>query len=319
MQPLFSLIIPVYNVERYIVDCAESILRQKFNDCEVIFVDDGSLDSSAIKIADVIATHSLQNWRVLHKPNGGLSSARNFGLTAASGKYVWFVDSDDLLAPGSLWMLKDILDKHTDFDLLLFGYRRFRDESSLEKEYSKDIQLGSYDGAGFLTDIFKRRRESYSWSFVAKRTVYTNNSVTFPEGKNYEDMATTYKLAYFACKVGYIHNIVYLYRDREGSISNTAANRNTRDLFENLTEAETFFASHKSQVYTNDYADFAAYFSLLAYQQTFSRETWRQTKQVFAKLHWQQISIKYRLAFTLASVRLLKVTQWIRKVLTASK
>lgn len=319
MQPLFSLIIPVYNVEKYIVACAESILRQNFNDCEVIFVDDGSLDSSATKIADVIATRSLQNWKVLHKPNGGLSSARNFGLTAASGKYVWFVDSDDLLAPGSLRMLKDILDKHTDFDLLLFGYRRFRNESGLDKEFSRDIRLSSYDGVGFLTDIFKRRRESYSWSFVAKRAVYTNHGVTFPEGKNYEDMATTYKLAYFAGNVGYIDNIAYLYRDRDGSISNTTANRNTRDLFENLSEVETFFASHKSQVYTDDYADFAAYFALLAYQQTFSRETWRQAKQVFLKLNWQQISMKYRLAFILASLRLLKVTQWVRRVLTGSK
>ena len=92
-----SIIVPVYNVEKYLEDCVESLLNQTYQNYEIILVDDGSTDSSG-KICDIVA-ESSSKIKVIHKENGGLSSARNTGLRAARGRYIGFVDSDDYILP----------------------------------------------------------------------------------------------------------------------------------------------------------------------------------------------------------------------------
>ena len=104
---LLSIIIPVYNVESYLPRCAESVFSQMTNECEVIFVDDGSTDDSG-RICDNYAS-SRANVSVVHKKNGGLSSARNVGMKSASGQYLLFVDSDDYLLRNAIDDLLSII------------------------------------------------------------------------------------------------------------------------------------------------------------------------------------------------------------------
>ena len=108
MKPLLSVIVPVYNVEKYLKRCLESILVQSWNDYEIILVDDGSTDSSA-QICDVYA-EKYEMIRVIHKENKGLSDTRNRGIEEASGEYVYFPDSDDWLEPNTFSELSDVIE-----------------------------------------------------------------------------------------------------------------------------------------------------------------------------------------------------------------
>ena len=116
MNEQISVIIPVYNVEKYLSDCVESVLRQTYTDLEIILVDDGSKDASG-RICDDYAKQDLRV-RVIHKQNGGLSSARNAGIESANGQYLYFLDSDDWIAENAIELLYEAI-KNTQSDLAL--------------------------------------------------------------------------------------------------------------------------------------------------------------------------------------------------------
>ncbi len=120
-SPFLSIILPIYNVEKYLDRCMKSILKQSFKDYEIILVDDGSTDSSPI-LCDKYGKQ-LNKVKVLHKSNGGLSSARNAGLELAKGKYIFWLDSDDYISEEALSSIVKTLNK-SEVDILKFNYRR---------------------------------------------------------------------------------------------------------------------------------------------------------------------------------------------------
>lgn len=102
---LFSIIIPVYNTKKYLRECVQSIVRQTFTDYEIILIDDGSTDGSS-ELCDELSGDKI---RVFHVKNQGVANARNIGIDAASGEYIWFVDSDDTIIDSSLTILRDLI------------------------------------------------------------------------------------------------------------------------------------------------------------------------------------------------------------------
>lgn len=155
-MPFFSIIVPVYNTEKYLQRCVESILQQDCREFELILVDDGSSDSSA-EICDWYKKE--ENVFVYHKMNGGVSSARNFGLKYARGKWIWFVDSDDYIVKGSLKKLYNfILENPCD----LYIFNNDTREKVLEKSF--DIFLEKY--------YF-----SYNLGFQLWNKIYLNSNI----------------------------------------------------------------------------------------------------------------------------------------------
>ena len=150
MSPFFSIILPIYNIEAYLRRGVQSILEQSFQDYEIILVDDGSTDGSPA-ICDEYAKQ-YECIRVIHKPNGGLSSARNAGLEIAQGIYVWFVDPDDWIEPDALEQLH-LVSCDLKNDIVKFGYYRLEDAN--RKENSADLP-GSYEGKEQLHSLRKR-------------------------------------------------------------------------------------------------------------------------------------------------------------------
>lgn len=118
---LISLIIPVYNAEKYLQECLDSIIGQHYGQCEILLVDDGSTDRSG-EICDSYGSR-YSNVRVFHKANGGVSAARNLGLDNASGEWIWFIDADDKLAEGAIGTVAEHL--ADGFDCVMTGYRHF--------------------------------------------------------------------------------------------------------------------------------------------------------------------------------------------------
>ena len=239
---LISVIVPVYKVEKYLDTCIESILNQTYPNLEIILVNDGSPDGCPRKCDEWSKRDSRID--VIHKPNGGLSSARNAGLDVANGQYVVFVDSDD-------WISADLCQsaltgmKHDQTDIVFFGY----DEGSAAdamKRVSNDVPNECIMSAGeAVRGFLEDRYQVHAWQVMAKHELY--DGIRFPEGRVMEDFATTYRLFAKAKQgVSCLNNALYHYRVRDKSIMTSMG----RELSEDIVQ------SHLVNLYeVNNYAE----------------------------------------------------------------
>ena len=216
-MPKLSIIVPVYKVEQYIHKCVDSILNQTFKDFELILVDDGSPDNCGA-ICDEYALKD-ERVRVIHKENGGLSDARNFGLKEAKGEYVSFIDSDDWL---DLDLYSDVLgyaDEH-NLDVVCFDvYEVKGDKIKYHNRFNENkVFIGEYALYKILTDEI----DNSACDKVYKRALW--DGVEFPVGRSFEDVATTYKVFHKSELIGYYKRAFYYYVKREGSIVATSFN-----------------------------------------------------------------------------------------------
>ena len=211
-----SIIVPVYKVRDYLSRCVESILEQMSSDFELILVDDGCPEGCGA-ICDTYA-QKYPCVRVIHKSNGGLSSARNAGIEAAKGAYITFVDSDDALMPNTYAQNMNILLADAEIDILEFPVHEYYNGPR-----SKFISFTprKVSGVSVFQDWVKHKgyEHAYAWNKIYKRHLF--ETLRYPEGENFEDIFLTPQL-YERCKCAYYSNAgEYLYYDRVGSISNT--------------------------------------------------------------------------------------------------
>lgn len=216
---LLSIIVPVYNVEKYLRKCVDSLLAQDLSpeEYEIILVDDGSTDQSGTICDEYALRHT--NVRVLHQQNGGLSAARNKGIATAEGKYIQFVDSDDYLETN---VLKDLVEKMEadHLDVLRFNYRNVNEQYE-EIEPNKDPKRWvSYssevcDGLTFLNE--RLGPACYACQFMICRELLTD--CRFKEGIYFEDTEWTPRMLIKAQRAASTDMMVYNYLFREGSIT----------------------------------------------------------------------------------------------------
>ncbi len=206
MKPLISIVVPVYNVENYILKCLNSLIKQNYKQIEIILVDDGSTDESG-KICDEFKEKD-DRIRVFHKKNGGLSSARNYGIKKAKGDIIAFVDSDDYVKDGFVLDLYRGM-QAGNADIVICGYNNEKPKNETISGKEATIRL--------LTK--QENIDIISWNKLYKKKLFTDNNIIFPEGKKHEDTLTTYKLMSKAKKVTYIDESLYIYVERKGSIT----------------------------------------------------------------------------------------------------
>lgn len=209
-----SVIVPVYNVRPYLRSCVDSILAQTFSDLEIILVDDGSTDGSSL-ICDEYARQN-KCIQVIHKDNGGLGSARNAGLDAATGAYVAFVDSDDRIAPEMYQRLLCAL-LENDADLSICGYQKV--EASNTKGVANTYPFETMTGMQALEKLYTK---DYVYFTIAcnklfKRSVF--DSLRFPQGILFEDGYAAFRYYYAAQTVVCLPECYYFYLTRHGSIT----------------------------------------------------------------------------------------------------
>lgn len=237
---LVSIIVPVYKVELYIRACVESIIRQKYKELEIILVDDGSDDDSG-KICDEYA--QIDNRiKVIHKINGGLSSARNAGLNICRGEYIAFVDSDDIINPDYIRVAMDIFEKNVDVDVVEVGYKSFYNEKEIELESGgKNIDMCFFDKeqAKYSLAKYIDKVTNISWDKIYKRNLFEN--IRFPEGKIHEDEFTTYKILELIKKLAYCSAKLYYYRQRPNSIKTIKYNIKRLDSIQAFEERLEFY------------------------------------------------------------------------------
>lgn len=213
-----SFIIPVYNVERHLRKCVDSLLAQDYSDYEIILVNDGSPDACPQICDEYAAAH--ENIRVVHRENGGLSAARNSGIQIAKGEYICFVDSDDYWEPNVLGGLMEQIERD-NLDVLRFKYQHVNDRYEVFNPYKKspyrddDYSTEVTDGISFLNT--RMGTACYAVMFTIRRELL--NSCLFTEGIYFEDTDWTPRMLAKAQRVASTDTIVYNYLVRQGSIT----------------------------------------------------------------------------------------------------
>lgn len=219
MNPLVSVIVPVYDVERYLPCCVESILNQTLTDFELILVDDGSPDRCG-ELCDAYARRDSRI-RVIHQPNSGLSAARNAGLEVARGLLVGFIDSDDWVLPEYLERLIHTLDA-TGAGIIMCTFLRVWGDSLGQYAGSDDVEVLSATEA--VRRIVEPRDGLTGGMEVATAKLYPRDLfdyVKYPVGRLHEDEYTTYKLILGVASVAVVSRPLYMYRQRNTSIMGT--------------------------------------------------------------------------------------------------
>lgn len=212
MNDLISIIVPVYNVEKYLEKCVNSILKQTYKNIEIILVNDGSKDNSG-KLCDEFSKKDLRI-KVIHKENGGLSDARNAGLKIAKGSYIGFVDSDDYIKEDMFETLYK-LSKDNNSDISIVSFYELYDGKVIGVRDSKKLEImNKIDALKEL--LIDTNIQSYAWNKLFKRELF--NNIEFPVNKNFEDIATTLLLFEKAEKVVLLEDPKYYYVRRNDSI-----------------------------------------------------------------------------------------------------
>jgi glycosyltransferase involved in cell wall biosynthesis len=215
-----SIVIPVYNVEKYIKRCLDSVINQTYKELEIILVNDGSIDNSG-NICDEYAKKD-ERIKVIHKKNGGLSDARNIGIENAVGNYIGFVDSDDWILPNMYESLLNLCEEH---DAQISICNVFTDENHINANNNFRI----YDKQTIMELLLKDEVPSYACNKLFKREIIGN--LRFTKDKYYEDLFDTYKFFNNANKVVKTEEMYYFYYiNRADSICNNPINELKKSL-----------------------------------------------------------------------------------------
>jgi glycosyltransferase involved in cell wall biosynthesis len=242
-SPRLSIIVPAYNAAPFLDACLGAILAQLGGDHELIVVDDGSIDPTPAMLERWRASHGGENFHVLRQPNGGISAARNAGLAAALGDYIAFVDSDDVLRPGSLALLDQaIASHHADafaFDFLMWQPQRPAKSRTVSLGYPANVVLT--DREAILSTYFIDRH-TYVWAYVIRRAIYQQMpSPVFPLRRAFEDVSMLARLLHHCASLVHLPHALIDYRQHGASITKAVSAKWCSDFTAALHQAAAYF------------------------------------------------------------------------------
>ncbi|MFD1441643.1 glycosyltransferase family 2 protein [Lacticaseibacillus hegangensis] len=298
-----SIIVPVYNVEKYLPEFFRSLVRISPS-VELLFINDGSTDGSERLIQKFCRSHKDLHARVISVENGGLGLARNIGLDNAEGDYIWFVDSDDVLDLRYLNKLLLFLTTRQP-DMLQIDVEQFMDGEKVELSHGtpKFIQSSPEELFAELADA---RIENYAVGHIVRRDVYSKMNFSFPVGTTFEDVATKYRILSNCGTCYQTSFIFYWYRQRSDSIVHFASVKDTNDVFSIACQIEASTLPFS----TTDKEKLVFRIFRLAYARTFDirdhaeqvRRLRRKIKMTYirvAKKQWHNLSVKNKMSLIL--------------------
>lgn len=240
-----SVIVPVYNVEKFLPECLNSLIDQTHKNFEVLLVDDGATDHSA-DICDNYAKKD-NRIRVFHKKNGGLSDARNYALTYITGDYIAFIDSDDYVHKEYLeTLIKNCISN--DADISICNYK-IVEEGEILTDKNMSNQSFCFTKEESMQQILHGRyimQFCVAWGKIYKKEIF--DDIKYPFGKKYEDVAVAHLCYNKATKVVYTEDQLYYYLHRKGSIKNSGRLKDT-DVVDSAYDRLVFFETYNSGKY----------------------------------------------------------------------
>ncbi|WP_285815958.1 glycosyltransferase family 2 protein [Thomasclavelia cocleata] len=237
---LISIIIPVYNVEKYLNRCVASVINQTYSNLEIILVDDGSTDSSY----DLCKKLKKEDSRivVIHKENGGLSEARNTGISVSTGNYIFFLDSDDYIKENTIEVLYETI-KKDNTDLVLFDFIKILDTGEVIQDETNIKSYEIVDSKTLLNRIIYGQYWRYvpAWNKLYKSDIWSD--LYFPVGKLHEDEYIIHEVFNRCENVSIIPDKLLYYVQRSGSIMSNISDKNRIHITNALLERVYFYLS----------------------------------------------------------------------------
>lgn len=226
-MPIVSVIVPVYNVEKYLRKCLNSLVNQTLKDIEIIVVNDGSPDNSQLIIEEYISKYPSVKGVI--KSNGGLADARNYGLQYATGKYIGFIDSDDSVEPD---MYEKLVSKaeQEQADLVVCDLEYVWEDGS--KEPMRMAGLNRVNGKSDRESLFVS--PLFAWNKLYRREFFMNTGLQYSVGKWYEDIPVTVPLFALANKVAYVPEVMIHYLQRGTSIMGSGYDKRMYHIFDQM-------------------------------------------------------------------------------------
>ena len=252
MDNLISVIVPIYNVEKYLDRCIKSIVNQSYTNLEIILVDDGSPDRCG-EICDEWVKKD-NRIKVIHKENGGLSDARNAGIEIAKGEYLSFIDSDDYVNKDFIKILYNLLIENNS-DISMCGVCETKKDEDINKEIGKGnirniLSKNALEG--------KEHVYCVAWNKLYKKSIFKN--IRYPKGKIHEDVAVIYKIMYYSEKISITDSKLYFYFSAPESIMRSKFSEKRLEILDALKDSYEFFIKRNEENY--------AYFVLMDFLNT---------------------------------------------------
>lgn len=279
-MPKVSIIVPVYNVEKYIERCLDSLVNQTLKDIEIIIVNDGSTDGSKEIIQKYL--NKYKNIVYLEKENGGLSSARNYGIPYAKGEYIGFVDSDDYV---ELTMYEKMYNKAIE-----------EKSDMVECDFIWEYPNKKREDIG---KIYSDKKEAIvearvvAWNKIIKKDIIEKTKITFPEGLRYEDIEFFYKIVPYLNKISFVKETLVHYVQRESSIANTQ-NERTGEIFKVWENVLNYYIENNI---FNEYRSELEYsytrILLCSSLKRITKVKDRKVRKALIKLTWQNLNKKF--------------------------
>ncbi len=291
MEELITIIVPIYQVEKYLKKCIDSILNQTYKNLEIILVDDGSTDNSP-KICDDYKKKD-NRIKVIHKENGGLSDARNAGMKIATGKYIGFIDSDDYIKSDMYQVLyENIVKTNADISICDFLAIKENDSNYTMEERKQDIN--EYNTIEALRLLIENKIRSYAWNKLYKRELLAG--IQFPKGKKMEDLAVMYKIFEKAEKIVNTNKTEYYYLQRSSSILGNIDMQLTNDLYGFVTERYQYIIRKYPELKENLDIDRIRY--ILIYHKNIAllsnKKAYKENKLITEYLFFKEVFKKYK-------------------------
>ncbi len=224
-NPLISVVVPIYNAEKYLPNCLDSIINQTYQNLEIILVDDGSTDNSC----QIAKSYAKKDSRIklIHQKNQGLSSARNTGIAKSTGKYITFIDSDDEISHDMLEKLLNSLQKN-NADISVCSFKEIYPNDKIV-HFNKVFSTKTYTTEQALKAMLEEQGFMLSATMKLFPKTYFKN-IQFPVGKLHEDVGTTYKLIMKASQIVFIPEELYFYYHHDKSITSQKFNKQKLDI-----------------------------------------------------------------------------------------
>lgn len=287
---MITIILPIYNVEKYLEESLESILNQSYKDYELIVVDDGSTDKS-LKILNKYK-NKFNKIRIFTQDNRGVSEARNLALGHAKGDYILLVDSDDFLR-------KDMIEKmvlkakESQSDIVISNYCLYYKENKVYKALSDMPKVITYSSFQVIDMMLKYKLQGQLWNKLFKYSLLKENNFTFEEGRYIQDIFPVFKVINKAKKITYIDDELYFYRQREDSTVHKGNKKLTEDYYHAMTSIIKCIEKNNIDVNKNSLKIFKSYvLSYFIYHYT--NEDLRNNYRKFKKSKYRDINLHFR-------------------------
>lgn len=305
MDYFISIIIPIYNIEKYVEQCVNSVLEQSYKKFEVLLIDDGSKDKSG-EICDILCGLD-DRVRVIHKKNGGLSSARNEGIINSKGDYIIFMDGDDYWDDSDF--LHDIVNglNKSNADLINFGFRKYYEDTDVveQSRYIFDRSLVDVNDKKKTLNylISKNLYISSACTKLIKKDLIINNDLYFKDKAFSEDIEWSTRLIIFAKKIDVINKSPYIYRQRKNSITHTLKQKNIEDVIKNIDLSISYVP--KDDNLENEYKGYIAYqYVTLLISKNFVEE--KLSKDIYTKIKELKYLLEYDLNYRVHIFKLIE-------------